>query len=100
MTPNCNNSDGGNNGVELRDLNNPNASQTTPDELTGLTEHLRRHTGKQCQQARLQSPRQGFLNFCGNAHVTKYTFHKKFLYQTKKKEGNQCHVVKNVLYLQ
>ena len=71
VTPNCNNSDGGNNGVELRDLNNPNASQTTPDELTGLTEHLRRHTGKQCQQARLQSPRQGFLNFCGNAHVTR-----------------------------
>ena len=46
MTPNCTNSDGGNNGVELRDINNPAVStQQTPDELTGLTEHLRRQTG-------------------------------------------------------
>ena len=46
MTPNCTNSDGGNNGVELRDINIPAVStQQTPDELTGLTEHLRRQTG-------------------------------------------------------
>ena len=51
VTPNCNNSEGGNNGVELRDLNNPTTPQTsqTPEELTGLTEHLRRQTSKhQC----------------------------------------------------
>lgn len=63
VTPNCNNSEGGNNGVELRDLNNPNIQGAqTPEELTGLTEHLRRQTSKhQCirQQSayRLQSPK-------------------------------------------
>ena len=75
MTPNCTNSDGGNNGVELRDINNPAVStQHTPDELTGLTEHLRRQTGtgtkSPCCQSRGAPPHQADIHHQISGKIT------------------------------